>query len=164
MVEESEPDTPPEVETYSIKEAAKVLGRTEGRIRQMLRAGELAGEHEGGDPARPWRVPKWAVHAMRDEMEERAQESTTTPRDPSVSTAALVRQVQDLQRELGRLEARAQLEERASSTIREERDRLLRERDEERRRADAERERAEEIRRELDELRSRGFWRRLFGG
>ena len=99
MVEESEPDTPPEVETYSIKEAAKVLGRTEGRIRQMLRAGELAGEHEGGDPARPWRVPKWAVHAMRDEMEERAQESTTTPRDPSVSTAALVRQVQDLQRE-----------------------------------------------------------------
>ena len=81
-----------------------------------------------------------------------------------ISTSALVRQVQDLQRELGHMEMRAQLEERASSTIREERDRLLKERDEERRRADAERERAEEIRRELDELRSRGFWRRLFGG
>ena len=41
-----------------------------------------------------------------DEMEERAQEAATTPRDPSVSTAVLVRQVQDLQRELGRMETR----------------------------------------------------------
>ena len=151
-------------ETYSVEEAARVLGRTPGRIRQMLRARELEGEHEDGDPARPWRVPKWAVHAMKDEADRRAREDTATPKDPAVSTSALVRQVQDLHREIGRLEMRAQLEERASSTIREERDRLLRERDEERRRADAERERAEQIRRELEELRSRGFWRRLFGG
>ena len=59
MVEESGPDTPHEVETYSLEKDAKVLGRTPGRIRQMLRAGELPGpEHEDGDPARPWRVPK----------------------------------------------------------------------------------------------------------
>jgi hypothetical protein len=53
--------------------------------------------------------------------------------------------------------SRERAEERAASTIREERDRLLVERD-------AERERAEELRRELEEMRGRGFWRRLFGG
>jgi len=106
-VQSEDTGVPREAETYSVEEAAKALGRTPGRIRQMLRAGELAGEHEDGDPARPWRVPKWAVHAMRDEAQRPAQEAATTPRDPSVSTASLLRQVQDLQRELGRMEARA---------------------------------------------------------
>ena len=53
MVEDEHQGEALEVETYSVEEAAKVLGRTPGRIRQMLRAGELPGEHEGGDPARP---------------------------------------------------------------------------------------------------------------
>jgi hypothetical protein len=109
---------PGEVETYSIEEAGKVLGRTPGRIRQMLRAGELAGEHEGGDPARPWRVPKWAVHALKDETEERAQESARTPRELSKSTAVLMRKVQDLQRELGCMEGRLELTATAESTLR----------------------------------------------
>ena len=160
MVEESGAG---EVETYSVEEAATVLGRTPGRIRQMLRARELAGEHEDGDPARPWRVPKWAVHAMRDKAEERAQDART-PRDPAESTAALSRRVQELLRELGRMEGRLELTATTESTLRESLERERQRADEERRRADVERERAEEIRRELDELRSKGFWRRLFGG
>jgi hypothetical protein len=153
-----------EGESYSVEEAARVLGRTPGRVRQMLRAGELAGEHEDGDPARPWRVPKWAVHAMKDEAKRRAQEDARTPRDPAESTAALSRRVQELLRELGRMEGRLELTATTESTLRETLERERQRADEERRRADAERERAEEIRRELEEMRSRGFWRRLFGG
>ena len=61
-----------------------------------------------------------------------------------------------LERQLGRLEGRLELSERAESTIREERDRLLRELEEER----AERRRLQE---QLETERSRGFWKRLFG-
>jgi excisionase family DNA binding protein len=82
-----------EPETYSVEETAKVLGLTDGRVRQMLRAGELEGEHEGGDPRRPWRVPKWAVHALKDQQEERAREGAKTPREPTEGAAVLNRRV-----------------------------------------------------------------------
>ncbi len=76
----------------------------------------------------------------------------------------MLRVVQDLQRELGRLEGRLELTAQAESTAREDLEREWARVDEERRRADAERERAEELRRELEAERSRGFWARLFGG
>jgi excisionase family DNA binding protein len=47
---------------YSVEEAARVLQLTPGRIRQMLRAGELEGvppEESGG---RGWKIPMHAVH------------------------------------------------------------------------------------------------------
>jgi hypothetical protein len=163
-------------ETYTVEEAARVLKRTPGRIRQMLRAGELSGEHEGGDERKPWRVHKWSAHALRDQLEEdranaerrtpsgSASRSPREPRESLESASELFRVVQDLQRELGRLEGRLQITETAESTLRQD---LVREREraeEERARADAERERAEELRRELEAERSRGFWSRLFGG
>ncbi len=61
-----------------------------------------------------------------------------------------------LEREIGRLQGRLELEERAESTVREERDRLLEERN-------RERERADRLEAELAQAR-KGFWRRLFGG
>ena len=60
-----------QVEFYTVEEAAKVLGRTPGRIRQLLGDGTLKGEG-GGDPKDPWRVHKWSVHATRDEGPRRA--------------------------------------------------------------------------------------------
>jgi hypothetical protein len=51
---------------YSVEKAAKLLGRTPERIRQMLRAGELAGEQEGDDPQAPWKVNRSSVDARRD--------------------------------------------------------------------------------------------------
>lgn len=160
-------------ETYTVEEAARVLERTPGRVRQMLRSGQLSGEHEGGDERKPWRVHKWSAHALRDRLhEDRA--TTTAPRTPSRSSREprnspesadeLFRIVQDLQRELGRVEGRLQITETAESSLRAD---LVREREraqEERARADAERERAEELRRELDAERTKGFWSRLFGG
>jgi hypothetical protein len=40
-------------ELYTFEQAAKVLDRTPGRVRQLLRAGDLQGEHEGGDAGKP---------------------------------------------------------------------------------------------------------------
>ena len=76
----------------------------------------------------------------------------------------MLRVVQDLQRELGRLEGRLELTAQAESTAREDLERERARAEEERARADAERERAEELRRELEAERSKGFWARLFGG
>ena len=51
-----------EEDFYSVDEAARILKLTPGRIRQMLRAGELEGvppEESGG---RGWKIPMHAVH------------------------------------------------------------------------------------------------------
>jgi hypothetical protein len=163
-------------ETYTVEQAARVLKRTPGRIRQMLRAGELSGEHEDGDERKPWRVHKWSAHALRDRLQEdqgpseRARVSGTLSRslrerpESLESASELFRIVQDLQRELGRVEGRLEITETAESTLRQDLERERRRAEEERARADAERERAEELRRELEAERSRGFWSRLFGG
>ncbi len=117
-------------ETYTVEEAARVLKRTPGRIRQMLRSGELSGEHEGGDERKPWRVHKWSAHALRDRLQEdrrpseRARPSGTpsrSPREPRESRGSageLFRSPGDLQRELGRLEGRLEITETAESTLR----------------------------------------------
>ncbi len=173
--DESEPRS---VETYTVEEAAKVLGRTPGRVRQMLRGGELSGEHEGGDPRKPWRVYKWSAHALRDRLRDEAPAvdrgpasgAARRPREPRESpseAAELFRVVQDLQRELGRVECRLEITETAESTLRQELERERERAETERARADAERERVEDLQaklRELEAERSRGFWRRLFGG
>jgi hypothetical protein len=162
-----------ESETYTVEEAAKVLDRTPGRVRQMLRAGDLSGEHQDGDERKPWRVHKWSAHALRDRLRDEAtavergpSEATRTPREArrSPETAAdLFRVVQDLQRELGRVEGRLQITETAESTLRQELERERERAETERARADAERERVEDLRRELEAERSKGFWSRLFG-
>ncbi len=57
-----------ESDYYNVYEAARVLGISPARVRQMLRAGELEGERgeqrvEG--VMGPWRLPAGAVHAAR---------------------------------------------------------------------------------------------------
>src|SRR4051795_406397 len=158
-------------ETYTVEEAAKVLKRTPEEIRQMLRSGELSGEHEGGAERNPWRVHRWSAHVLHDRLRE-DRPATDQPRPsggPQEATgarrsASALFRGQDLQGELRRLEHSLELSERTERTLRED---LARERrlvEEERARADAERERAEELRLELEAERSRGFWSRLYGG
>lgn len=68
--------------------------------------------------------------------------------------------VEDLQRQLGRLEGRLELTERTESTMQQERERLVAD-------LDRERERAERLERELEAARQasgRPWWRRMFGG
>ena len=51
---------------YSVAKVAKLPGGTPGRIRQMLRAGQLEGAQEGDDPHAPWKVHQTSVEAHRD--------------------------------------------------------------------------------------------------
>jgi hypothetical protein len=131
--------------TLTVEAAAKVLDRTPGRVRQLLRSGDLEGEHEGGDASKPWGVYGWSVHAYRDAERGGArgpggdgQESTRGARMPPDGPGH-----GRTQRELGRLEGRLELTAQAKSTAREDLERERARADEERNRADAERERAE---------------------
>ena len=123
-------------------ETARILRLTEGRIRQMLLAGELEGTR---DPVSDrWRIPQAAVHVRK---EERApQELARSASDPR----EWIEKVGELRQELGRMQGRLELTEVAESTLREQLQR--------------ERERADRLEAELRDERSRGFWARLFGG
>jgi hypothetical protein len=128
----------------------------------MLRAGELQGippEESGG---RGWKIPMHAVHDRdRPARVERSGATETTEAPERFSELEV--EVRTLRYELGLSRGRLELTEKAESTLREERDRLLAERDQERERADAERERAEKLQAELDWARL-PWWRSWFGG
>src|ERR687889_2551770 len=68
------PSMTQEADYYSAHEAARLLGISPARVRQMLRAGELQGERGPermeGVPG-PWRVPAGAVSAYREAREAR---------------------------------------------------------------------------------------------
>ena len=155
-----------EEDTYTTSQAARILKVTDRGVRKMIDRGELEAEADGRGRHR---IPQRAVHAM---LEERRAARDVAPLEISREEATraaeeareLRERVQDLQRQLGRVEGRLELTERTESTMREDLERERARSEEERRRADAERERAEDLRRELEAERSRGFWRRLFGG
>ena len=157
---------------YSVSEAAKILNVTHSRVRQLARDGRIGGERAEG----VWKLYRYSVHAFRDQKRER--ELPQEPSEGSLEARVLLDEVRTLERTLGRLEGRLELSERAESTLREERDRLLEDLERERQRAEnverqaeklaAEREEAEReaqrLATELEAERSKGFWRRLFGG
>jgi Helix-turn-helix domain len=79
-----------EANYYTAHEAARLLGISPARVRQMLRAGELEGERGPermeGVPG-PWRVPAGAVSAYREAREAHealeaadAEETVARPR------------------------------------------------------------------------------------
>ena len=132
------------------------------RVTQMLNAGELEGRQDGSGR---WHIPQRAVHArLKDRPARGRPDERSHERPPGVASEAaeLRDRVEDLQRELGRLEGRLELTEVAESTLREQLERERQRADEERRRADAERDRVERLEREL-EAAKRPWWRRWFG-
>jgi excisionase family DNA binding protein len=130
---------------YSVPEAARILKITQPRIRQLLLSGELEG-HKTPDSDR-WKIPQHAVHARLEDR--RPREASTSPED-APGASVWIEQVRELERALGRLEGQRELTEQTASTLRESLER--------------ERERADRLERELSEERTKGFWRRLFGG
>jgi excisionase family DNA binding protein len=165
-------------EYYTVSEAAKVLSISERRVRQIAQDGKVDGVRtEDG-----WKLFRYSVHAFRDRRVD--QRPTRGARDSSSEAREWIERVASLERELGRLEGRLELTERAESTLREDRERLLEDLDRERERAAQEQARAEEVQRdaeqfvrereeaqeearrlreELEAERSKGFWKRLFG-
>jgi hypothetical protein len=139
--------------------AAEALGVSPRTVRDYIANGKLNAKPEGEGVERRWLVSIDSVHALR----QARQSSGSSPRDrhgltrggePAAEIAAdLLMRVQDLQYRLGRAEARAEITERAESTVREERDRLLADLRRERQRADQERERAQRLEAALEALR-----------
>jgi Helix-turn-helix domain len=185
------PDESGWVTTEVAAAALRVSPRT---VRDYIRSGDLKAKSEGEGVTKRWLVSIDAVQALRDKRSA-AGELPRGRRDTAVGDliaaanavdiGELVAAVRDLEHRLGRAEARAELTERAESTLREERERLLSDLTRERERAAQEQARAEEVQRdaeqfirereeaqeearrlreELEAERSKGFWRRLFGG
>ena len=125
-------------EYYTPSQAARVLRLTRQRVAELLRNGEVEGYK---DDMGHWRIPKAALHAYKEVRDENQAERTLQP--------DLLDRLVEAEREVGRLEGRAQLTEVAESTLREQLQR--------------ERERADRLEAELIAERDKGFWRKLFG-
>jgi hypothetical protein len=151
------PEDQDQGETYTPLEAGRVLGVSDERIRQLIDAGEIAGEKRAGR----WHVFQVSVH---HQLEQRGsprarrshERSPHSGEDAAREAAELRARVEDLSYRLGRSEARAELTEIAESTIKEQ---LQRECE----RADRMEEEARQLREQIEASR-RGFWKRLFGG
>ncbi len=151
-------------DVYTAPQAARVLGISDRRVRQMIESGELEGER---DTSGKWWIQQRAVHEALEERGSPRGRRSPAQFSPSVDSAGeppassartpddresvreLASRIEDLSYRLGRTEARAELTERAESTVREERDRLLQELEEER----AERRRLAERLEHLEEER-----------
>jgi excisionase family DNA binding protein len=145
-------------ETYTPLEAGRVLGVSDERIRQLVEAGEIEGEKRGGR----WHVFTWSVHHQLERRgsprarRSRERSPHESGEDAAREAAELRARVEDLSYRLGRSEARAELTERAESTVREALER-------ERERADRLEAEARQLREAALEASRRGFWARLFG-
>ena len=172
-----------EADYYTAHEAARVLGVSPARVRQMLRAGELEGERGPslveGAPG-PWLVPASAVRAYQESRRAVASDTVAMPREEilrpdespsgtekagtptetserlSEDVGALRDKAEEIIAELDRLEGRLEAAEVEQLALRET--------------ASREKARAERLQAELDAAKSRGPsgrpapWRRLFGG
>jgi hypothetical protein len=138
---------------YTVDEAARILKLTPGRIRQMLRTGELEGLSPDESGERGWKMPMHAVHDR--DRPARVERSIEAPQSPE-RLSDLEAEVRDLRYQLGLSRGRIEITEKAESTLREALER-------ERERADAERKRAEKLQAELDRARL-PWWKRVFSG
>jgi hypothetical protein len=141
--------------------AAEALGVSPRTVRDYIANGKLDAKPEGEGVERRWLVSIDSVHTLRQARQSAARSPRDRHAEPRGGESAaeiaadLMMRVQDLQYKLGRAEARAEITERAESTIREERNRLIDDLERERQRADQERERTQRLEAELEALRRR---------
>jgi hypothetical protein len=151
------------VTTEVAAEALRVSPRT---VRDYIRSGELRAKSEGEGVTKRWLVSIDAVQALRDkriasgEMPRHRRDTAGGERlaaADAVDVGELVAALRELEHRLGRAEALAELTERTETSLREDLERVREERQQHQ-------EEAERLRAELEAERSKGFWRRLFGG
>lgn len=164
--------------------AAASLGVTPRTIRSYIQQGDLVGELEGKGIEQAWRVSITSLEELRDKrqsqgkLQRKNRRSSSIEEDVMEVIQSLSARLETRVAEAADLRARLELTAKAESTLQAERDRLLadvkREREEkgrERERADLleqkrqqAQEEAQRLRAELEAERSKGFWKRLFGG
>jgi excisionase family DNA binding protein len=132
-----------EEESYTVQEAARILRTTERTVRRRLERGELVGTRD--ITTGRWRIE---AHSVTAAMPERPPKAPERALESSESVRYSRERVEDLQRQLGRLEGRLEITEVAESTLREQLER--------------ERERADRLEEELRDAR-RSWWSRMFG-
>jgi len=127
-------------EQYTVQEAARILRTTERTVRRRLERSDLEGVR---DPTSGrWRV---AAHSVTAAMGDRPPKASQEPPEAIQEAEGLRARVEDLQRQLGRLEGQRELEAVTQSTLRESLER--------------ERERADRLEAELRDAR-RSWWSR----
>ncbi len=132
-------------EQYTVQEAARILRTTERTVRRRLERSDLEGTR---DPTSGrWRVK---AHSVTAAMGDRPPKAAQEPPQAAEEAEGLRARLEDLQRQLGRLEGQRELEAATQSTLREQ---LAREQ-----------ERADRLEEELRDARqARPWWRRIFG-
>jgi hypothetical protein len=121
----------------------------------LIDRGELEARAEGEGVRRKWYVAVDSLHALRmSHLEEGVGPRTVREEDLKDSLADVIRdmsaRLEDRTAEAVEMRTRLELTERTRSTTEAEAARL--------------REENERLRSELEDERSKGFWRRLFGG
>ena len=169
-----------EKDVYTTGQAARILGVTDRGVRKMIDRGEL---EAATDERGRHRIPQREVHRLLQERRDAAKGAASSLQ-PAQDTTAVAQEaaelrarVEQLQRDLGRLEGRLELTAQAESTLREQLERERELADWERGGLDKvlEEERAERraLQEELDRVRveaslaqaqGRPWWRRIFGG
>jgi len=149
---------------YTLPEAAQILDVPQRSLLRRLETGEIEGEQ---DPqSGRWKIPKQAVDervSAESSPEDSAEESEGQSAE---MLRELVGEMGDVHRQIGHLRSRLDRARRAES---EEREQLLAELEQEREGHRRERERADRLQEEASRLReelekTKGSWRRLFGG
>jgi gas vesicle protein len=153
------------------KVAAESLGVDPRTVRTYINRGELDAKVEGEGVEKTYLVAIDSLHALRvrrgfpRKTRTRSREKSAKVVDGAENAEDYADMVRDLTDRLIRLSSEtAELRTRLESTLQEERDQLRQDRERERQeRLDAQQE-AQRLREELEAERSKGFWRRLFGG
>src|SRR5215204_1241315 len=147
--------------------AARALGVSPRSVRRFIDRGELIGRKVKSGIVESWEVSIDSLHRLRDKREVEGHTEGQVRRNVSrvsVEAEGAADMVRELTAELLRstseateLRTRLELTERTESSLREDLERVSEERQQHQ-------EEAQRLREELEAERSKGFWRRLFGG
>ncbi len=135
--------------------AARSVRVSPRTIRRLIERGELEAKAEGEGVERRWLVSVDSLHAYRA-LRTEAEDSPRSVREENVADSMadvlrdLAARVEERTAEAVEMRTRLEITEQAQSSVEEEAARL--------------REENERLREELEAERSKGFWRKLFGG
>ncbi len=164
--------------------AARALRVTPRTVRTYIGQGKLEAEPRGEGVRKSWLVSIDSLQAMRGARDTAEYKQRNVRESASAENAAeelfleIANRLEIRAAEVGELRTRLGITERAESTLKEERRRLIEDLNRERERAEeaqqiierlkqeslGARQEAQQLRAELEAERSRGIWRKFFGG